>query len=119
MLAVEKRITSVLLVRMGHAVFFAPAAFLGTAWFSRSPPASSSHTQEPSSVEKIMEVDEHIGAAMSGLTADARTMVCGDGVGGQFNSVNRRSVGAMLIYGRVLERCSCEVQNGFKFSLPG
>uniref|UniRef100_A0A7I4BAA2 Proteasome subunit alpha type n=2 Tax=Physcomitrium patens TaxID=3218 RepID=A0A7I4BAA2_PHYPA len=42
-LAVEKRITSVLL--------------------------------EPTSVEKIMEIDEHIGCAMSGLTADARTLV--------------------------------------------
>eukprot|EP00903_Cladosiphon_okamuranus_P006436 g6297.t1 len=30
---------------------------------------------EPSSVEKIMEVDSHIGAAMSGLIADARTLV--------------------------------------------
>ncbi|KAH9553315.1 hypothetical protein CY35_08G001600 [Sphagnum magellanicum] len=30
---------------------------------------------EPSSVEKIMEIDEHIGCAMSGLTADARTLV--------------------------------------------
>eukprot|EP00270_Netrium_digitus_P001465 TRINITY_DN1159_c0_g1_i1.p1 TRINITY_DN1159_c0_g1~~TRINITY_DN1159_c0_g1_i1.p1 ORF type:complete len:239 (+),score=51.03 TRINITY_DN1159_c0_g1_i1:380-1096(+) len=30
---------------------------------------------EPSSVEKIMEVDEHIGCAMSGLTADARTLI--------------------------------------------
>lgn len=30
---------------------------------------------EPSSVEKIMEIDEHIGCAMSGLTADARTLI--------------------------------------------
>jgi len=30
---------------------------------------------EPSSVEKILEVDDHIGCAMSGLTADARTLV--------------------------------------------
>eukprot|EP00249_Psilotum_nudum_P002695 c15819_g1_i1 orf=475-1191(-) len=30
---------------------------------------------EPSSVEKIMEIDHHIGCAMSGLTADARTLV--------------------------------------------
>lgn len=30
---------------------------------------------DPSSVEKIMEIDEHIGCAMSGLTADARTMI--------------------------------------------
>lgn len=31
--------------------------------------------QEPSSVEKIMEIDYHIGCAMSGLIADARTLV--------------------------------------------
>lgn len=42
-LAVEKRLTSILL--------------------------------EPSSVEKIMEVDSHIGAAVSGLIGDARTLV--------------------------------------------
>mmetsp|Transcript_30915 Transcript_30915/g.100650 ORF Transcript_30915/g.100650 Transcript_30915/m.100650 type:complete len:241 (+) Transcript_30915:87-809(+) len=42
-LAVEKRITSVLM--------------------------------EPQSVEKIMEVDSHVGVAMSGLTGDARTLV--------------------------------------------
>jgi hypothetical protein len=27
------------------------------------------------SIEKIMEIDGHVGCAMSGLTADARTMV--------------------------------------------
>jgi 20S proteasome alpha/beta subunit len=30
---------------------------------------------DPSSIEKIMELDTHIGCAMSGLTADARTLV--------------------------------------------
>jgi len=30
---------------------------------------------EPSSIEKIMEVDKHIGCAMSGLIADSRTMI--------------------------------------------
>jgi|EP00927_Polykrikos_kofoidii_P062093 20S proteasome subunit alpha 5 len=30
---------------------------------------------EPSSIEKLMEIDEHMGCAMSGLTADARTLV--------------------------------------------
>jgi 20S proteasome subunit alpha 5 len=30
---------------------------------------------EPKSIEKIMEVDEHVGCAMSGLTADARTLI--------------------------------------------
>ncbi|GMI50702.1 hypothetical protein ScalyP_jg11925 [Parmales sp. scaly parma] len=35
----------------------------------------SSPLLEGSSVEKIMEIDSHIGAAMSGLVADARTLV--------------------------------------------
>ncbi|KAL4227092.1 Proteasome subunit alpha type-5 [Mactra antiquata] len=30
---------------------------------------------EPSSIEKILEVDDHIGCAMSGLIADSRTLV--------------------------------------------
>eukprot|EP00127_Corallochytrium_limacisporum_P005210 Clim_evm27s201 gene=Clim_evmTU27s201 len=30
---------------------------------------------EPSSIEKIVEIDRHVGCAMSGLTADARTMI--------------------------------------------
>ncbi|KAF9068842.1 20S proteasome subunit [Rhodocollybia butyracea] len=30
---------------------------------------------ESSSIEKIMEIDNHLGCAMSGLTADARTMI--------------------------------------------
>lgn len=29
----------------------------------------------PTSVEKIMQIDEHLGCAMSGLTADARTLI--------------------------------------------
>ena len=35
----------------------------------------SSPLLEASSIEKIMEIDTHIGAAMSGLTADARMLV--------------------------------------------
>ena len=31
--------------------------------------------QEPSRIEKVAEVDTHIGVAMSGLTADARTLI--------------------------------------------
>eukprot|EP01112_Ceratiomyxa_fruticulosa_P019048 TRINITY_DN6172_c0_g1_i1.p2 TRINITY_DN6172_c0_g1~~TRINITY_DN6172_c0_g1_i1.p2 ORF type:complete len:232 (-),score=60.64 TRINITY_DN6172_c0_g1_i1:776-1375(-) len=30
---------------------------------------------EPASIEKIMEIDTHIGVALSGLTPDARTMI--------------------------------------------
>jgi len=30
---------------------------------------------EASSIEKIVEIDRHLGCAMSGLTADARTMI--------------------------------------------
>uniref|UniRef100_A0A7S2V165 Proteasome subunit alpha type n=1 Tax=Fibrocapsa japonica TaxID=94617 RepID=A0A7S2V165_9STRA len=35
----------------------------------------TSPLMEPSSMEKIFEIDSHIGAAMSGLIADARTLV--------------------------------------------
>lgn len=35
----------------------------------------SSPLLDPSSVEKIAEIDKHVGAAMSGLVADARTLV--------------------------------------------
>mmetsp|Transcript_52789 Transcript_52789/g.122876 ORF Transcript_52789/g.122876 Transcript_52789/m.122876 type:complete len:259 (-) Transcript_52789:132-908(-) len=30
---------------------------------------------DPSSIEKLLEIDEHMGCAMSGLTADARTLI--------------------------------------------
>lgn len=30
---------------------------------------------DPSSIEKVLEIDDHMGCAMSGLTADARTLV--------------------------------------------
>jgi len=35
----------------------------------------TSSLMEPSSIEKILEIDTHMGCAMSGLTADARTLV--------------------------------------------
>ncbi|GAB5589041.1 proteasome component pup2 [Umbelopsis nana] len=35
----------------------------------------SSPLMEPSSIEKVLEIDYHIGCAMSGMTADARTMI--------------------------------------------
>ncbi|XP_064400506.1 proteasome subunit alpha type-5-like [Halichondria panicea] len=35
----------------------------------------TSSLMEPSSIEKILEIDTHIGCAMSGLIADSRTMV--------------------------------------------
>ncbi|KAJ0981053.1 hypothetical protein J5N97_009308 [Dioscorea zingiberensis] len=55
-LAVEKRVTSPLLV-------ISDFLYLDSSYI------------EPSSVEKIIEIDEHIGCAMSGLIADARTLV--------------------------------------------
>ena len=45
-----------------------------TRYFSISH-VGSALFQEPSSIEKIAEVDTHIGVAMSGLTADARTLI--------------------------------------------
>ncbi|KAL3622989.1 Proteasome subunit alpha type-5-A [Castilleja foliolosa] len=44
-------------------------------WFLLLRSALLRHFCEPSSVEKIMEIDAHIGCAMSGLIADARTLV--------------------------------------------
>ncbi len=41
----------------------------------KTPTEPSLPLQEPSSIEKIAEVDTHIGVAMSGLTADARTLI--------------------------------------------
>jgi len=35
----------------------------------------TSPLMEPSSIEKVVEIDHHIACAMSGLTADARTMI--------------------------------------------
>ena len=30
---------------------------------------------EPDSIQKVLEIDAHIGCAMSGLTPDSRTMI--------------------------------------------
>ena len=74
MLAVEKRITSPLLVSTllcstcQHA---SKARHEGRARDKRCLPS----LQVPKSNEKVAEIDEHIGCAMSGLTADARTLV--------------------------------------------
>merc|ERR1712070_308520 len=35
----------------------------------------TSPLQEPSSIEKVMEIDSHVGCAMSGLTSDFKTMI--------------------------------------------
>ena len=81
-LVVEKRVTSPLLVRLQCSTII-EYHFLHAActWRSQCPRyVSISHMgsalfQEPSSIEKIAEVDTHIGVAMSGLTADARTLI--------------------------------------------
>ncbi len=44
-----------------------------SSWASNN--VSSPPLLEASSIEKIMEIDRHLGCAMSGLTADARTMI--------------------------------------------
>ena len=95
MLAVEKRVTSPLLVswpgQAGLAGQNSPQ--LGTPYLLPAglilcppprlrpspplPPPAPPHLppQEPSSIEKVAEVDSHVGVAMSGLTADARTLI--------------------------------------------
>lgn len=76
-LAVEKRITSPLLVcAFGICFPFGIYQILLMMFeVSKGEDLSFVHFQEPSSVEKVMEIDEHIGCAMSGLIADARTLV--------------------------------------------
>ena len=69
-LTVEKRITSPLLVRA--KLDLCPA---GRCQGQDRAATTQTAVQEPSSVEKVAEVDEHIGVAMSGLTADARTLI--------------------------------------------
>lgn len=68
-LAVEKRVTSPLLV------ICCLSSYIDASWFSKNVRGKDCLLQEPSSVEKVAEVDEHIGVAMSGLTADARTLI--------------------------------------------
>lgn len=45
----------------------------------------SSPLLEASSIEKIMEVDEHLAVALSGMVADARTLVDYGRVAAQVN----------------------------------
>ncbi|KAG8490518.1 hypothetical protein CXB51_016068 [Gossypium anomalum] len=76
-LAVEKRITSPLLgleesLLTNKSSLF---SYIQMVAISFRPNRYWILFQEPSSVEKIMEIDEHIGCAMSGLIADARTLV--------------------------------------------
>ncbi|XP_006295832.2 proteasome subunit alpha type-5-A [Capsella rubella] len=42
---------------------------------NKQSPDNQNSAFKPSSVEKIMEIDDHIGCAMSGLIVDARTLV--------------------------------------------
>jgi 20S proteasome alpha/beta subunit len=77
-LAVEKRVTSPLLVRClcwqaARARSFHGRRRTGGRCAIRL--TRRARWQEPRSIEKVAEVDEHIGVAMSGLTADARTLV--------------------------------------------
>ena len=65
-LVVEKRVTSPLLVSKRVTAGLAA---------STSSTKSNALLQEPSSIQKIAEIDQHIGVAMSGLTADAKTLI--------------------------------------------
>ncbi|EPZ34731.1 Proteasome subunit alpha type-5 [Rozella allomycis CSF55] len=54
---------------------------------------------EPNSIEKIMEIDRHVGCAMSGLTADSRTMIDHARVEAQEAIMSRPFGVALLIAG--------------------
>ena len=53
---------------------------------------------EPVSIEKIMEVDSHVGAAVSGLTGDARTLIDHARVEAQNHRFTFDEVSAYLIF---------------------
>ncbi|RZC83119.1 hypothetical protein C5167_045904 [Papaver somniferum] len=86
-LAVEKRVTSPLLVDTYPGFLSWTSEFSVESYKNDASPMELQHLypvrlpswlrwmMEPSSVEKIMEIDEHIGCAMSGLIADAHTLV--------------------------------------------
>lgn len=92
-LAAEKRITSPLLVRGSSGAEWwglwqaEDVQGLGDSWAARVaadclldplpilPILISILLQEPTSIQKVAEIDAHIGVAMSGLTADAKTLI--------------------------------------------
>ena len=47
----------------------------------------SSHLEEPGSIEKIFQIDDHIGCATSGLVADARALVDRARINAQMNKI--------------------------------
>jgi 20S proteasome alpha/beta subunit len=71
-LAVEKRVTSPLRKLHGLSLF---SAIYGCCCVDTFVVVVVLLAVDPSSIEKIMELDSHIGCAMSGLIADARTLV--------------------------------------------
>ncbi len=70
-LAVEKRITSPLLVSFTPSLLRFPLPHHISVPYAYM----TLIFQEPSSIEKVMEIDEHMACAMSGLTADAKTLI--------------------------------------------
>jgi hypothetical protein len=74
-MAVEKRVTSPLLVRHAPNRDRRRLPRAAPAPGAPTPSVLSPAPQEPTSIEKVAEVDDHIGVAMSGLTADARTLI--------------------------------------------
>ncbi|XP_054037486.1 proteasome subunit alpha type-5 isoform X2 [Rissa tridactyla] len=59
----------------------------------------TSPLMEPSSIEKIVEIDSHIGCAMSGLIADAKTLIDKARV-----ETQSRPFGVALLFGGVDEK---------------
>lgn len=65
----------------------------------------------PSSIEKIFEIDRHIGCACSGLTADARMLVEHARVEAQvLDSFNRINIIPLFSITRLSMMRSCELR---------
>ncbi|KAF3819543.1 hypothetical protein GH733_015052 [Mirounga leonina] len=63
----------------------------------------TSPLMEPSSIEKIVEIDAHIGCAMSGLIADAKTLIDKARVETQSMTLKEAIKSSLIILKQVME----------------
>lgn len=74
---------------------------------------STSRLVEPKSIEKIFQIDDHIGAASSGLVADARALVDRARVESQINKITyNEPIGVEALVKKICDMKQMYTQNG-------
>ena len=74
---------------------------------------STSRLVEPKSIEKIFQIDDHIGAASSGLVADARALVDRARVESQVNKITyNEPIGVEALVKKICDMKQMYTQNG-------